>query len=173
MHGLSAGAEWIRTFSSALDRQRFRGFFLVGARRTGPPCSCRPRHTDRLAGRLSEEPTLTARIRRHHTAAALSAVRVQRGTEGSNLLPASGESVANSVFVPRASFQAFGSAAGPLSQCRLHYGGEKGALRSRLRNRIYSIKTPRKKYRHLGDNRRRLLCHRSRVAEWGSSAPTL
>src|SRR5215469_11233071 len=29
---LSAGAEWIRTFSSALDRQRFRGFFRVRAR---------------------------------------------------------------------------------------------------------------------------------------------
>jgi len=35
--GLSAGAEWIRTFSSALDRQRFRGFVRVGPiyRRTG------------------------------------------------------------------------------------------------------------------------------------------
>ena len=44
-------------------------------RRTGHPSSCRPRHTDRVVGWWSEEPRLTARIRRRHTRAALSAVR--------------------------------------------------------------------------------------------------
>src|SRR6516162_9356425 len=41
--GLSAGAEWIRTFSSALDRRRFRGFVRVGVDRRpiGHPSSCR------------------------------------------------------------------------------------------------------------------------------------
>jgi len=44
-------------------------------RGTGHPSSCRPRHTDRVVGWWSEEPRLTARIRRRHTTAALSAVR--------------------------------------------------------------------------------------------------
>ena len=50
-HGLSAGAEWSRTFSSALDRQRFRGFVRVGSiyRRPGHPSTCRPRHTIELS----------------------------------------------------------------------------------------------------------------------------
>ena len=50
-HGLSAGAEWIRTFSSALDRQRFRGFVRVGSiyRRPGHPSTCRLRHTIELS----------------------------------------------------------------------------------------------------------------------------
>jgi predicted metal-binding membrane protein len=61
-------------------------------RRTGHPLSCRPRHTDRVIGRRSEEWPLTARIRRRQTTAALSAVRAHRGTEGSNLFPSSGES---------------------------------------------------------------------------------
>jgi len=61
-------------------------------RRTGHPSSCRPRHTDRVVERRSEEPPLTARIRRRHTMAALSAVRAHRGTEGSNPLSSSAES---------------------------------------------------------------------------------
>jgi hypothetical protein len=48
-------------------------------RRTGHPSSCRPRHTDRVVGRRSEEPPLTARIRRRHTTATLSAVQAHRG----------------------------------------------------------------------------------------------
>src|SRR6516162_5893382 len=50
-HGLSAGGSWIRTFSSALDRQRFRGFVRVGSiyRRPGHPSTCRPRHTIELS----------------------------------------------------------------------------------------------------------------------------
>jgi len=50
-HGLCAGAEWIRTFSSALDRRRFRGFVRVGSiyRRPGHPSTCRPRHTIELS----------------------------------------------------------------------------------------------------------------------------
>ena len=50
-------------------------------RRTRHPSSCRPRHSDRVAERRSEEPPLTARIRRRHTTAALSAVQAHRGTE--------------------------------------------------------------------------------------------
>jgi hypothetical protein len=51
-HGLSAGGRWLRTFSSALDSQRFRGFVRVGADlpTTGHPSSCRRRHTDRVVG---------------------------------------------------------------------------------------------------------------------------
>ena len=61
---LPAGAGWIRTCSSALDRQQFRDFILVGAdlpARTGHPSSCRPRHADRVVGRRSEELPLTGR----------------------------------------------------------------------------------------------------------------
>ena len=48
---LAAGGSWIRTFSSALDRQRFRGFVRVGSiyRRPGHPSTCRPRHTIELS----------------------------------------------------------------------------------------------------------------------------
>ena len=82
-HGLSAGAEWIRTFSSALDRQQFVVSSEFGADRPahGHRSSCRPRRTDRVVGRLSGAPPLTARIRRRHTKVALSAVRAHRGTE--------------------------------------------------------------------------------------------
>ena len=75
--GFAGGAEWIRTFSSALDRRRFRGSSRLGPiyRRTGHPRSCRPRQTDRVVERRPEEPPLTARVRRRHTMAALSAVR--------------------------------------------------------------------------------------------------
>jgi hypothetical protein len=61
-------------------------------RRTGHPSSCRPRRTDRVVERRSEEPPLTARIRRCHTTVTLSAVRAHRGTEISNPFPSSGES---------------------------------------------------------------------------------
>jgi len=61
-------------------------------RRTGHPSSCWPRHTDRVVGRRSEVPPLTARIGRRHTTAALSAVQAHRGTEGSNPFPSSEES---------------------------------------------------------------------------------
>jgi hypothetical protein len=64
-------------------------------RRTGHPSSSRPWHTDRVVGRRSEEPSLTVRIRRRHTTAALSAVQAHRGTEGSNPFPSTGESFAN------------------------------------------------------------------------------
>jgi len=43
----------------------------------------------------SPEPPLTARIRRRHTTATLSAVRAHRGTEGSNPFPSREESSAN------------------------------------------------------------------------------
>jgi len=56
-------------------------------RRAGHSSSCRPRHTDRVVGRRSEEQALTARIRWRHTKVALSAVRAHRGTEGSNPFP--------------------------------------------------------------------------------------
>src|SRR6516162_5153339 len=94
VRGLTAGAEWIRTFSSALDRQRFRGSSELGPiyLRIGHPSPRRHRRTDRVVGRQSEEPPLTARMRRHHTTATLSAVRAHRGTEGSNPLPSTGES---------------------------------------------------------------------------------
>ena len=68
--------------------------------RTGHPSSCLPRHTDRVVGRRTEEPSLTARIRQRHTIAALSTVQAHRGTDGSNPFPSSGESVANSVLPP-------------------------------------------------------------------------
>jgi len=58
MHsGLFAGAEWIRTLSSALDRQWFRGFVRVGAiyLRVGHPSPPRPRRTDGVVGRRSEK----------------------------------------------------------------------------------------------------------------------
>jgi hypothetical protein len=61
--------------------------------------SCRSRHTNRVVGRRSEEPLLTARIRRRHTTAALSVVRAHRGTDGSNPFPSSGEST-NHRFLP-------------------------------------------------------------------------
>ena len=61
-------------------------------RRTGQPSSCRSRHTNRVVRRRSEEPPLTARIRRRHTTAALSAVQAHRGTDGSNPFPSSRES---------------------------------------------------------------------------------
>ena len=67
-------------------------------RRTGQPSSCRSRHTNRVVRRRCEEPPLTARIRRRHTTAALSAVQAHRGTDGSNPFPSSKESSANSVF---------------------------------------------------------------------------
>ena len=38
-------------------------------RRTGHPSNSRPRRIDRAVGRRTEEPPLTARIRRRHTAA--------------------------------------------------------------------------------------------------------
>jgi len=86
--------EWIRTFSSALDGRRFHGFVRIGsdlpARRS---CEQLPASAYRSrVGRRSEEPPLTARIRRRHTTAALSAVQARRGTEGSNPFPSSGES---------------------------------------------------------------------------------
>src|SRR5215471_9644782 len=62
-------------------------------RRTVHPSSIRPRHTDRVVARRTEEPSLTVRIRRRHTTAALSAVQSHRGTEGSNPFPSSGESM--------------------------------------------------------------------------------
>jgi hypothetical protein len=61
-------------------------------RRTGHPSSFRSRHTNRVVGRRSEEPPLTARIRRRHTTAALSAVQAHRGTDSSNPFPSTGES---------------------------------------------------------------------------------
>ena len=48
-----------------------------------------------LSRRRSEEPPLTARIRRRHTTAALSAVQAHRGTDGSNPALSSAESAAN------------------------------------------------------------------------------
>src|SRR6516165_954368 len=64
----------------------------ASSRRTGHPRSRRPRHTVRVVERRSEEPPLTARIRRRHTMAALSAVQAHRGTDGSNPLSSSEES---------------------------------------------------------------------------------
>ena len=77
---LAAGAEWIRTFSPALDRQRFVGFVRVGA--------------DLPAHRSSEQlpasayrsicrgggprPPLTARIRRHHHVSAIGGASASR-----------------------------------------------------------------------------------------------
>jgi hypothetical protein len=77
---LTAGAEWIRTFSPALDRQRFVGFVRVGA--------------DLPAHRSSEQlpasayrsicrgggprPPLTARIRRHHHVSAIGGASASR-----------------------------------------------------------------------------------------------
>jgi hypothetical protein len=53
-HGLSAGGEWIRTSSSARDRQRFRGFGRVGADRPSAPRyhprRRRPRQIDSCSG---------------------------------------------------------------------------------------------------------------------------
>jgi hypothetical protein len=53
--GLPAGESWIRTFSSALDRQQFV-VSRVGADLPahGHPSSCRPRRTDRVVGRGPE-----------------------------------------------------------------------------------------------------------------------
>ena len=62
-------------------------------RRTGHPSSCRPRHGDRVGKRRSEEPPLTVRIRRRHTTETLSAVLAHRGTDGSNPLSSSRQSV--------------------------------------------------------------------------------
>jgi hypothetical protein len=67
-------------------------------RRTGHPSSIRPRHTDRVVGRRTEEPSLTIQIRRRHTTAALSAVQAHRGTEGSNLFPSSRQSVSRGIY---------------------------------------------------------------------------
>ena len=64
-------------------------------RHTGHSSSCLPRHTYRVVERRSEEPPLTARIRRRPTMAALSAVRAHRGTEGSN--PSSGKESATNL----------------------------------------------------------------------------
>jgi len=69
-------------------------------RSTGQPSSCRSRHTNRVVRRRSAEPPLTARIRRRHTTAALSAVQAHRGTDGSNPFPSSRES-ANFQFLAR------------------------------------------------------------------------
>ena len=72
-------------------------------RRTGHPSSCRSRHTNRVVRRRSEESSpLTARIRRRHTTAALSAVQAHRGTDGSNPFPSSEESMQNQLIGPRA-----------------------------------------------------------------------
>src|SRR5208282_4708949 len=78
--------EWIRTFSSALDTQRFRWFRPSWGRSTGPPViravaglgtpielsGGGPRSRHSLPGSSGVTPT-----------AALSAVRAHRGTEGS------------------------------------------------------------------------------------------
>ena len=69
---LAAGGEWIRTSSSARDRQRFRGFGRVGADR--PSASRRA-----VVYRRMKAPTLLA-VARH------------RGTGSSNPFPSSGES---------------------------------------------------------------------------------
>ena len=45
----------------------------------------------------TEEPSLTVRIRRRHTTAALSAVQAHRGTESSNPFPSSGESTSRAI----------------------------------------------------------------------------
>ena len=94
LHGLTTGAEWIRTFSSALDRQQFVVSSELGPiyRRTVIQSSCRPRQTDRVVWRRSGAPSLTTRITRRHTKVALSVVRARRGTESSNPFPSSGES---------------------------------------------------------------------------------
>ena len=83
-------AEWIRTFSSALDRQQFVVSSEFGRSTVahGHPSSCRPRRTDRVVGRGPGAAT-HARIRRRHTKVALSAVRAHRGSKGSNSSPAS------------------------------------------------------------------------------------
>ena len=49
-------AEWIRTFSSALDRQQFVVSSEFGRSTVahGHPSSCRPRRTDRVVGRCPE-----------------------------------------------------------------------------------------------------------------------
>jgi hypothetical protein len=65
--------------------------------RVGHPGPRRPRRTDRVVGRQSEEPPLAARIRRCHTTVTLSAVRAHRGTEISNPVSSSGESCKPSV----------------------------------------------------------------------------
>ena len=61
--GLSAGAEWIRTFSSALDRRRFRGFARVGVdhRPTGHPSSCEWAAADHLLEIIDPAPTSHSR----------------------------------------------------------------------------------------------------------------
>ena len=67
---LTAGAERIRTFSSALDRPQFLVSSEFG-RSTGARSSstCRPRRTDRVVGRGPE---------RRHTKVVLSAVQASR-----------------------------------------------------------------------------------------------
>jgi hypothetical protein len=77
---LTAGAEWIRTFSPALDRQRFVGFVRVGAdlpaHRSSeqlPPSAYRS-----ICQGGGPRPPLTARIRRHHHVSAIGGASASR-----------------------------------------------------------------------------------------------
>ena len=88
--GLTTGAEWIRTVSSAVDWQQF-----VVSSELGPIYR---RTVVRAVAGLGEPielsdgvraPPLTALIRRRHTKVALSAVRAHRGSKGSNSSPSS------------------------------------------------------------------------------------
>jgi len=92
-HGLSAGGEWIRTSSSARDRQRLRGFGRVGADRPSArryhPRSRRPRQIDRAVAAYRG-----VIVHRRMKAPTLLAVARHRGTDSSNPFPSSGESAA-------------------------------------------------------------------------------
>ena len=82
---LSAGGEWIRNFSSAPGRLRFRGFGRVGADRQSArrnhPSGRRPRQTDRAGGTRSRHSPAEMK------APTLLAVARHRRTESSNPFP--------------------------------------------------------------------------------------
>ena len=77
---LRAGAEWIQTFSPALDRQRFVGFVRVGAdlpaHRTSEQLPASAYRSICRGG--GPRPPLTARIRRHHHVSAIGGASASR-----------------------------------------------------------------------------------------------
>jgi hypothetical protein len=90
--GLFPGGEWIRTFSSTRDGQRFRDFVRpVGA--AYHPSNRRPRQTDKAVGAARGAAT-----HGRTNAPTLSAPARRRGTERWNPFSSSGESAANSIF---------------------------------------------------------------------------
>ena len=96
---LAAGGRWIRTFSSAPDRQQFSGFVRDGADRPSArwchPSSCRTWQPIECRGPFQELLLITGSGGTARTA--LSAGRAHRGTGSSNPSPSSRQSLSRRI----------------------------------------------------------------------------